>query len=729
VEPLLDELRSEDPSHLRMIVRILARIESPATGEALAELLRRPLGPKLRARVVDALLRVRDGSHVDVVLPYLEHDDPWVRKTAVDYLGAFADPSVMPGVLLRVQDSEEWTREAALRVVERLQEGSEVPEAVRERLRDRFPFVRAAAVRVFCAARDFQTLLDDEVTEELAEPSVRRAFLEGMRHRANATSLPLLLRISAFSGDTDLPRLEDLAREVFASMEPAEVQAELERACERPAQPSQRWLAATALPFVPAADRAARLEGFVGDSDPRVRAAAIAGMAATSADHGLATATVIAALQDPAPLVVKAGILAASWSGQDALRSSLRRCLRHADPSVRRDAALAAGFVDDARMTSALRSTSLDREPGPRVAGVLARLHLGQRDAMADWIEILRDDALREEFESLLEQDHRILRRLLAAHRPEEQEWVGRLMGCRTPFEAERALLEALDTSRDENLRTMAVDGLERLDTERAHGRIVSSLLKDQSPRVRARALRYVVERNVFDRREHFLREALRDPVETVQVQAVHLCICLEERVAVSLLSQHLGTRRRRLRAAVSDLLAGYLAEDLEWAMDFLLGQEATEEFLTGLVETLAKVAVPLTTELLELLFLHRRAHTRAHALRALLPRLAQGRWPHIRRALDDPSPTVRLEALRHLGRQEVDDPSLRDELHGLLDRLRQDPSPALRARVALVLGAHDIEGSERWLAELARDPHARVARAGQKAQQRRRDEPVGVSS
>ena len=719
LEPLLDELESNDENVLREIVRIVARIGDRRAGREVALLIDRVRTPSLRARVIDTLRRIGDDAHVERIVPFLAHENEWIRKSAIDYVADFARPDVVESVLPLVEDENPWTRESALRVLERLAPKEARSEAVVARLADHHDFVRAQAVRTLCAARGFEELLASEVPMRLADEGVREALLDGMRETADASALPLLLQLAAFASDRDLSRLAERVRTAVATLPTARVDELLQRHLSPASPVSARWLAAAAWTHASAAVRAQTADRILADPDPRVRAAVLVNLARGHDDPDWLAVRIGGALSDEAPVVVREALRAAALARLRRLWPTVRALGRHPDDEVRVDRTLAAAFL--ARPTELARTGALDPDPRLQVAAVLGRMAVDDEQAVGEWLRRIAEPSTAHQIERWIEDEHPLVREILRRAQTHES-LASRLLLCRSLFDAERVLLDELETCPDERRRQIALEGLTAVGSERCAGRIVSTFLKDSSAVIRAHALEYLVRQNVYGRRRHFLSQAFLDPEEVVQIRAAHLCGGLEREEAVPLLARQLVTRRPRALQAVTDMLAGFMEDGGESVIDEVLGQPHTPELLMGLISVLEKTTADVSTELLEVLFTHRWARVRSEALRALLVR-AEDPWSVFRRALADPAPSVRARAAEALGARRHG--RLREDLvqvRQALDELHLDPSPEVRSRVALALAAIDVPGRVRILDTLRHDSHERVRRlAGRVARAVRR--------
>lgn len=726
IEPLLDELESDEESLLMVVVRILGRIEDPRAGYELVALLDRVESPTLRARAVEALLRCGDETHVDRILTLLQDDDEWVRKEAVSYVAAFGDASVLDAVLPLVEDRNPWTRQAALRVLERVTPSpDELPRLV-ARVEDEADFVCAQAVRTLCAMRAFDAMVMAGVHVRIAENGVRDALLEGLQRNATPDALVLVRRLAAFVASDDLSRVRRAACVALDQLDVEAVDALIEDAVEAGRPPSDRWLGAVA--WSRASDDMAQVtcDLFCDDDDPRVRAAMMNAFARRPLtghevilEHGL---------RDTAPHVVRAAIVASIQLEHVAFEDDLRALLGHPDPAVRVDVVLGQRLLSSRPLATATSEWAEDEASEARLARVLGDLACDRTDAVLPWLELLRDDRAMCVLDRWI--DHEVPLVAIARERAADGTSLPvRLLGCRTPFEAERLLVEELESSPDPVGRRVALEGIAAIGSERGSGRLLAAFMKDNSPEVRARALRELVTTDAFGRGRQFLEQAFLDPEDEIQTIAAQLCAGLDPQDAVRLLVPQLGTRRKVVLRTVTDILAGVIEDELNLLLDAIGALPPHRERLIGLVQVLAKAWVPVPDIVLDDLLEHRWAAVRAEALGELVWRRPDLALDAIVRGAADPAASVREQALRVLGDRRLagvfDD---LERLHTLLEPALRDPSTRVRSRVAVALGRFPVEGRVKMLRALQKDDDPRVARIARRMDARRK-RPKEVSA
>lgn len=725
LEPLLDELESGDDERIREIVRVLSRIGDRRAGPSLAEVLERTPASSLQARIIDALRNVRDDDHTDRILPLLRSADEWVRKAAVDYLGDLANPDTLPLVRPLLRDDNPWTRESSLRLLARLRPRDGAPPEVVELLSDELEFVQAQAIRTLCACGSFEPLGSDHVLTLVEIPEVRAALLDGLTEAPAAEALPFVMRIVPHLDSGELDRLRHVVREAirFTAVETL-VELLREGGSVSPG-PGFRWTVATVVSLLPGEEGLPPLEALTRDSDPRVRAAAASASGDLLRDEPAAWTRIEAALADEDPWVVQGAVRAMAMARGPEAERRLRRLLRHPEAGVRTDAAWGLTLCGGRTAQRALLPATQDRFLPIRLAATAGLALQGQPEALTSWLETLQDEESRAVLEAWDQQEHPLYHETMRMAGDDEG-LGGRLVRCRTAFDAERELLEELDTNPDPDVRELSVEGFRALGSARAAGKIMSCYRRDPSPEVRASALGYLVTHDTYGQRLALLESALRDPVESIQVTAVHLTVVLPENVAIPLLVQHLDTRRPAFLDAVTDILAGRMEEDVEPILDEIMGVEATPELMLGLVGVLRKVTVELTTEVLELLLHHRWAEVRGEALRALVPRLPEGGLGYVLEAMADPSPEVRERAI-HLLARSPDGGARRDEIEAAILYALRDPAPTVQTQAARAAGILGLQRARPGLRALSGDAHRGVGRAAERALQRLDHEPVEV--
>jgi HEAT repeat protein len=715
IEPLLDELDAGDTVLLIKVVRVLARIGNPRAGPALAKLLDASRPPALVVRVVDALRRCGDASHVESVLPLLKSDDEWVRTESIAYLHEFADAAVLPAALPLVDDESPAARESVLRLVEKLRPGAVVARSLRSCLDDPDASVRRQALRTLCACGDFDTVLESAVMSQLTQAATRRALLDGLAAAATTHSLPVLLHAFESFESEELGRMQVVLANAAGH---EDVDAALVSLSETQAPRfdlGARWARAVLLGSKSGEETEKSLFSLTKDVDSRVRAAAVFSLRSFGDERS--GQEILDAVQDESPRVVQAALRALTQRRREGSEQTVIECIGRRHPVYSVDAVFALAYHPSARAREALRGSAAAPELEIRLAALASLMFNGDDEALEQWLGHLQDPQTLEIVEHWRISGQPAVEHMLAVARDDSTSLHQRLLLRCSPFEAEQLLLATLDTSPDHEMRCLAIRGLETLTPNRVSGQVLSAHRRDPAPEVRIAALGHLIRSNVFGRSARYMDASLDDPVESIQVSAVRLATVLPRQQAIPLLLPRLETRRPALLDALADVLAQFMAEDPESVLDSFMGGAWSYEQMQGMVEVLRRVAAPLTTEFLEILLRHRLARIRAEAVSALIPRLGAKAIAYLRMAMDDPSGKVREAAIRCFRSSSVDgDPEIETAVGRMALDATFDSSPTVRGRAAIALADLKPRGTKKALLRLAGDHNERVVRRARRA-------------
>jgi HEAT repeat protein len=120
-------------------------------GSSLLQTLRAGLGEQVLEGGPGLAALTRDPAVATALITALEAPEPGVRRMAASLLGRTTAADAGPALVLAMTDEDAGVRAAALDAIAALGASAEVTRAVRERLRDPEPPVRAAAVRALTA--------------------------------------------------------------------------------------------------------------------------------------------------------------------------------------------------------------------------------------------------------------------------------------------------------------------------------------------------------------------------------------------------------------------------------------------------------------------------------------------------------------------------------------------------------------------------------------------------
>jgi HEAT repeat protein len=714
LQPLFDELSDPESPALLAIVRIIARIGDPSAGPHLVALLERRPVDRIHSRVVDALRASGDDSQLEILLPLLDSSDEWLRKSVVDYVAAFGDENDCEAVFSVLGDRNPWVRESALRILESIAPDLERQAPVVERLDDKYDFVRAAAIRCLCAMGAFETLLESDVLELVAETRIREALLQGLRHHAPVQAMPLITRLAAFCSDRDLDLLRHAAGRAVDQLDEPEVDLLIFSYASPSEDASSRWFATVG--WCRASEEAAdrwRNE-LQNDPDPKIRASMAVALSEREQNRDEVLMTLYTALSDPAPIVVRGALFTAARLAMVELESALADARAHEDEDVRLDATLALAILPgDHHGRSHLNVEDLRRRQ--IIASTAARLHRMQPSAIVDWVRHLRDTQDRKIISAWVDQLHPLFR-YVRNRAGDRDDIASKVLLCDKPFEAEQVLLRELMENPDPAERLFALQAAIALDTRRCHGRILAAFYTDSSIQLRARALVHLVQHDAFGGRASYIERAIRDPSAELCASAARLCALLPEDVALAMLGRELNSRDGQVPETIVETLADLMQGDVPGTLDRLRIQGTTIQFYARLAEVLDHCAGAEATKALDELFHYAASEVRVASLGPLVRRLGVEGWDLIDRALRDRSPAVRSRAVRELGnRRNHELAANTPRLLAAITRSHVDPDPEVRSRTALALAQVALPGRDRFLLVLESDEDQRVAAVARK--------------
>jgi HEAT repeat protein len=685
LEALLEGLHDGHAPVVNQVIRILGRIGDRRAGPALVELLGRTDDASLQARILEALRSVGAKGFDREIARYLAVPDEWVRRAALGYLEAFTDPRRPPDVAPLLADADPGVRRAALRLVERVRPAAFPAEALLASLSDPDRDVRASGARALASLGRHDLLLARGVAAQ--DDLFVATLLRGLGRGTDRAAIELALALFPRTSDRDLERLAALVVDVARS-DPAETARHLADRDDA----AGRWALASAALVLAAAGLPVDVDDLVADEDPRVRAAALPAAMVVGADDasgpgGARRASLVGArTTDRAPLVASAAVRAlAAVPGAEAERRIVA-ALGSVERRVAVDVALALGLRRALRGNARECLERLAEHDEVRLATVAARIHQGEADALPEWLAAVRDERDVAIVRAWREEGHPLFAVLLSHAATPGAALATRLLAADSAYVAETALLHELEGCPEADVRLACVRGLRVLESRRAEGVLLGVCLMDPAPAVRSAALEFLVTRSRLPQKVGVLEHALRDPDEAVCIHAARKSEELQPEEAIPLLLRHLETRRAKFLAAVTEALARRADRQLEAIVRAIQTRPESEPALRALATILGRTRAPVPPDLASTLLRHRWAPVRAHALARLAPRLGPAAAGRILEAMGDPSPLVRLAAVRLCAdpRTELDEHER--ERRPALARAREDPSARVRVRAARAL-------------------------------------------
>jgi len=139
------------------VLEVTAILTAPASrARLLAKLERyaRSEDPEFKSRlyvVLDALRQVADPSLREGVLPYLKHEEPYVRAAAARALGATSDPAVAEPLIAALEDPDPFARFAVASALESLKPAGQSKEIEARLQVENYAPVRGALYRTLAS--------------------------------------------------------------------------------------------------------------------------------------------------------------------------------------------------------------------------------------------------------------------------------------------------------------------------------------------------------------------------------------------------------------------------------------------------------------------------------------------------------------------------------------------------------------------------------------------------
>lgn len=154
VNPLIYDLKNDDPLVKRHAVQALGAIEDPRAVEPLIEVLN-DKDPLIQRQAVKALGRIKDPRAVEPLIGVLEDEDrkPHVRMSAAEALGRLGDPRAVESLVVALNDDHWEVRSHAAEALGRIKDPLAV-EPLIGALTDKDVTVRGNAVDALAKIKD-----------------------------------------------------------------------------------------------------------------------------------------------------------------------------------------------------------------------------------------------------------------------------------------------------------------------------------------------------------------------------------------------------------------------------------------------------------------------------------------------------------------------------------------------------------------------------------------------
>ena len=699
VESLIQALSLPDLQVRVRICQILGEVRSKDAVDALSDVALNDSEWAVRARALEALIRIGDEQTRALWLRQLGDEEENVRECILESMSELP-PTVLepmlPDLLPKLHDPNLKIRKLMVGLVGSIR-SERVEQALVESLRDSAADVRAQAASALSRFSQKDTVQALEQCLEDPESLVRGTAVRALGEIKDSTSIPALAQ--AFENADDSYR-DDIAR-ALAAMERNDLLTLTDLLMGLRSGEARSGVAlALGLKGDPRA--LGLLQAFLLDEEPLVRSSAAGALGELASPE--TGALLLPFLEDPDARVRAATVASLGRCQDPELANPLVPLLDDPDVAVGRQAALAIGQLGHPTgITHIQRFHARVSDPISQAAAAIGLALLGDQTGLETILAGMQDSRLAPP-----------LRDLIRACTKETQEKFfavltldSSLFWLEDPQEFRSKVVEhyvgVLQSDRQPSARIRAMQALALFGERRCAPILETSLKKDPNATVRAQALASLGQFLEVPELLKRLVLAIRDPADEVRLQAAHTLDGLapaDVKPHREQLIELLETENDELQEAVCKLLSGCYKRDWRALADRLMGAEKTDS-LRGLIRTLSLIGDPNIGVLFLPLLDHKEAEIRELAAEQL-SRVASRLSPEsLVRYLEDPNERVRSAIVRCLGKQigaEVMPP--------LMERML-DPSASVRQEVAAAFGrATDLEDEQpvQLLTKMAKD-------------------------
>ena len=699
VESLIQALSLPDLQVRVRICQILGEVRSKDAVDALSDVALNDSEWAVRARALEALIRIGDEQTQALWLRQLGDEEENVRECILESMSELP-PTVLepmlPDLLPKLHDPNLKIRKLMVGLVGSIR-SERVEQALVESLRDSAAEVRAQAAVALGRFSQKDTVQALEQCLEDPESLVRGTAVRALGEIKDSTSIPALAQ--AFENADDSYR-DDIAR-ALAAMKRNDLLALTDLLMGLRSGEARSGVAlALGLKGDPRA--LGLLQAFLMDDEPLVRSSAAGALGELASPE--TGALLLPFLEDPDARVRAATVASLGRCQDPELANPLVPLLDDPDVAVGRQAALAIGQLGHPTgITHVQRFHARVSDAISQAAAAIGLALLGDQTGLETILQGLQDPRLAPP-----------LRDLIRGCTKETQEKFfavltldPSLFWLEDPQEFRSQVVEhyvgLLQSDRQPSARIRAMQALAVFGERRCTPILETSLKKDPNATVRAQALAslggFLEVPDLLDR----LVVAIRDPADEVRLQAAHTLDELnpdDVKPHREQLIELLETENDELQEAVCKLLSSCYKRDWRTLADRLMGAEKTES-LRGLIRTLSLIGDPKIGVLFLPILDHREAEIRELAAEQLSHVASRLPPESLVRYLEDPNERVRSAIVRCLGKQMG-----AEVVRPLLERML-NPSVLVRQEVAAAFGrATDLEDEEsvQVLTKMAKD-------------------------
>ena len=518
VESLIQALSSPDLGVRVRVCQVLGEARSKSAMGALSDVAQNDSEWAVRARALEALIRIGDEQTQALWLSHLREEDEDVRELILESMRELS-PTVLepmlPDLLPQLHDPNFKIRALMVTLLGSIR-SERVERALVDSLKDSAAEVRAEAANVLGRFAGENVVRALEQSLEDPESLVRGNAVRSLGKIKDPTSIPALAQ--AFENADDGYR-DDIAR-ALAAMKQDDVLALTDMLMGLGSTEARAGVA-LALGLMRAQRTVRLLEAFLMDEEPLVRSSAARALGELASPE--TGALLLPFLEDP-DARVRAATVASLGRCQDTdLANPLLSLLADPDLAVGRQAALAIGQLGHpAGIMHVQRFHARVVDPGSQAAAVIGLALLGDQAGLDTILEGLQDPRLAQP-----------LRDLIRTCTKETQERLFDLLALDSSLfwledseEFRSKVVEhyvaLLRSNRQPSARVRAMQALALFAESRCAPILETSLTRDPNPTVRAQALASLGEflemSDLLDR----LVVAMRDPADEVRLQAAH---------------------------------------------------------------------------------------------------------------------------------------------------------------------------------------------------------------
>ncbi len=688
VDSLIQALSLPDLQVRVRLCQILGEVRSRGALDALTDLAVNDSEWAVRARAMEALIRIGDDQTHALWLRQLREEEESVRECILESMSELPPTvleSMLPDLLPQLHDPNVKIRRLMVALIGSIPSERVEPSLV-ESLKDAAPAVRAQAAAVLGRFSQQGTVRALEQCLEDPESLVRGSAVRALGEIKDSASIPALAQ--AFE-DADDSYRDDIAV-ALAAMKQNDL---LSLADLLMGLRSAQARAGVALALGLKKDQRAQrlLETFLMDEEPLVRLSAARALGELASPE--TGAVLLPFLEDPDARVRAAAVASLGRCQDGELADRLVPLLADPDVAVGRQAAMAIGQLGHpAGITHVQRFHAGAVDPISEAAAVIGLALLGDQTGVETILEGLQDPRLAPPLHDLIRAcTEETQERFFAVLTLDPN-----LFWLEDPKEFRSQAVEhyvgLLRSDRKPSARIRAMQALAVFSERRCTPILESSLKRDPNATVRAQALASL--RGFLEVPELLtqLVGAIRDPADEVRLQAAQTLNGLDPedvRPYREQLVDLLETENDQLQEAVCTLLSTCYQRDWKTLADRLMGAKKTTS-LRGLIRTLSLIGDPK----IGVLFLPVLDHEEAEIRELAAEQLSQvaSRLPPQRLVpyLEDPNERVRAAIVRCLGK-------LMDAgvVAPLVERTL-DPSPLVRQEVAAAFGrASDLDDEQ----------------------------------